>query len=179
MDKELKNQPCYDKDGNFIGWFSRSTAATIVVLAENCDEKLFILASERGPGAADFNGKWNLPCGYIDFNETALEAACRECFEETGVSLDPDSSVFIGYEDSPTANRQNITFRFMNVIMDRKIEDIEFSKENNEKDEVGQIMWVDIDHYGDFEWAFGHDKIIERVGKLVREAKESLKEKSM
>ena len=37
MDKKLVNQPCYDKEGNFIGWFSRSMAAAIFIY---CKDKL-------------------------------------------------------------------------------------------------------------------------------------------
>ena len=52
--KELRNQPCYDADGNFIGWFSRSIAAAIFVFCRDEKGNLYVLASERGKGAADF-----------------------------------------------------------------------------------------------------------------------------
>ena len=164
---ELKNQPCYDRSGNFIGWFSRSMAATLIVIAKDKAGKWYVLGSERGQGAADFQGMWNMPCGYLDFNETVAEAACRECYEETGVKVDPDDIVFYGYNDSPDANRQNVTFRFITTFIDKTVEDIAFSKENNEQDEVGKIEWVPLEEYNDRKWAFGHDEIIHGVKDMV------------
>ena len=164
---ELKNQPCYTKDGEFLGWFSRSVAAMVIVVAMDSNKKWHVLGSERGSGAADYQGFWNMPCGYVDFNETVKQAACRECFEETGVKLDPDKMTLFGYNDKPTENRQNITFRFMATIPNKTIDQLTFSKENNEKDEVGEIAWIPFDSYKEKKWAFGHDKIIAEVIKML------------
>ena len=156
---ELKNQPCYNADGEFLGWFSRSVAATIMVVAKDREGNRYVLASERGPGAADFQGYWNMPCGYLDFNETVAEAACRECYEETGIKVKPDEAKFFDFNSEPSANRQNVTFRFLATLKE-PIEDLTFSKENNEEDEVGMIEWVPFDGFEGKKWAFGHDKII-------------------
>lgn len=32
-------------------------------------------------------GKWNIPAGHLDFNETIFEGAKREIFEETGCKV--------------------------------------------------------------------------------------------
>ena len=104
----------------FIGWFSRSIASAVFVFCKNRNGEWCVLASERGEEAADFQGFWNCPCGYLDFDETAANAARRECYEETGVNLDINKIEFMSYEDDPiTANRQNVTFRFACVIDDK------------------------------------------------------------
>lgn len=147
-----------------IGWFSRSMATALFVYCQDEDGDWCVLASERGKEAADFVGMWNCPCGYLDFNETAKECAVRECFEETGVKIDPSYLTFIGYEDNPvTANRQNVTFRFGAWITDRITTDFKFSKEGNEGEEVGEIKWVKVNDIDNYEWAFNHKSLINEI----------------
>ena len=81
------NQPCFTKDGKFIGWFSRSMATALYLFCNDKNGVLHVLASERGKGAADFNGYWNCTCGYLDFGETTKQCALRELKEETGVEV--------------------------------------------------------------------------------------------
>lgn len=40
-----------------------------------------------------YPSKWCLPCGYIEYDETYIEAAIREVKEETGVSINPISII--------------------------------------------------------------------------------------
>lgn len=35
----------------------------------------------------EFAGQWGVPAGKLEINETPQQAACRELFEETGISL--------------------------------------------------------------------------------------------
>ena len=166
----LENQPCYDRYGRFLGWFSRSIATAIFVFCKDADGDWCVLASERGEEAADFRGMWNCPCGYLDFDETTKECAVRECFEETGVKIPIESLISIGYEDDPVkANRQNVTFRFAAKIEDRITSDFEFSKEHNEGKEVGKIAWVKVKDIDNYEWAFSHkNRIVEIVNQVIK-----------
>ena len=155
------NQPCYDKYGRFLGWYSRSIAASIFIFCKDQDGDWCILASERGEEAADFNGFWNCPCGYLDRGETVKDCALRELYEETGVFIDDiDKVKFGGYEDSPSANRQNVTFRFASFIDNAVTTDFVFSKKGNEGKEVGEIKWIKLSDVENYFWAFGHDKRI-------------------
>lgn len=148
-----------------IGWFSRSIAASIFVFSHCEDGELCVLASERGKDAADFNGYWNCPCGYLDFSETAKECAIRECLEETGIKIPTSVVSFFGYNDDPIdSNKQNVTFRFIAKI-DKK--DSNFSKKLNEGEEVGEIKWIRLKDINEYQWAFGHDKIIISASKLI------------
>lgn len=161
--KKMLNQPCYDSFGRFLGWFSRSMAVAIFVYCKDQDGNWCVLASERGEEAADYQGFWNCTCGYLDFNETTKSAALRELYEETGVFIEEEKVKFIGYEDSPKANRQNVTFRFAAFIEDAVTSDFTFSKKNNEGKEVGEIKWIKIDEIDNYIWAFGHDKRIKEI----------------
>jgi len=162
------NQPCYDKNGNFIGWFSRSMAVSAFIYCKDKNGVWNVLASERGVGTPDFQGYWNCVCGYLDFGETTRAAAARELREETGVVIDESELTFIGYEDSPSANHQNVTFRFYAKIAGKTIEEFSsFSKKENEKDEVGKISWIPINDIDKFKWAFGHEKRIIEIAEKI------------
>lgn len=161
------NQPCFDKNGNFIGWFSRSMATSLFLFCKDKNDIIHVLASERGNGTPDFQGYWNCPCGYLDFNETTKQCALRELKEETGVVIEEDKLKFIGYEDAPTANHQNVTFRFGAFIGDKTIDDFSFSKKGNEKNEVGRIAWIPLNAIDKLDWAFGHKaRIVEIAHEL-------------
>lgn len=146
-----------------IGWFSRSMATALFVFCKDTDGDWCVLSSERGEEAADFNGMWNCTCGYLDFNETTKQCALRECYEETGVELHEDELLFVGFEDSPSANRQNVTFRYTAIIKDRKTDEFKFSKDNNEGKEVGEIKWIKVKELDNYKWAFGHELRIKEI----------------
>ena len=163
----MKNQPCYDKNGNFLGWFSRSNAVVCVTFAKDLDGIVYVLASERGEGTPDpeFVGAWNLVCGYLDFNETLEEAAIRETFEETGVVLPSEYIMKVEEIDDPNADkRQNICTRFL-TRLPKTIDYYPFSKKNNEEKEVGAIKWIPIHEIDNYRWAFNHNEIIKKYVK--------------
>jgi len=164
------NQPCFNKSGEFIGWFSRSMATAIFVYCRDKNGNLHVLASERGKGAADFQGYWNCPCGYLDFGETTKQCAIRELGEETGIGVSEDIVKFIAYEDDPVkANHQNVTFRFGVDVRDHTIEDLSnFSHKGNEKDEVGEIAWIPITDIDKYQWAFGHKATIIDIARSLK-----------
>lgn len=163
--KVEQNMPCYDKDGHLIGWYSRSIACATFLFCRDTDGVWHVLASERGPEAADFRGLYNCPCGYLDFNETCEECATRELHEECGVVVSPRELKLWRVDSSPKSNRQNVTMLFYCILNDAHIEDFVFSKELNEGDEVGEIRWVALDEIDRLEWAFGHKDIIRELSK--------------
>ncbi len=44
-------------------------------------------------------GKWNIPAGLLDFNETIFEGAKREIYEETGCKVELTGILCIGNYD--------------------------------------------------------------------------------
>lgn len=160
-DDTLFNRQGYNQDGTKGPWFSRSVAvATAVLLNDN--GKWYILANQRGTGTPDYQGYWNLPCGYLDYNEEANEAAVREVYEETGIKLNPASVKYFGHSSSPNENRQNVVFFFVGFL-DGSVSDFSFSKDNIEEGEVEGIQWLPIENVGDIKWAFDHDELVKKV----------------
>lgn len=169
--KTINNCPCYDNDGNFIGWFSRSVAVTLVTFFVDKDKKVYVLASKRGKGTPDpeFVGSWNVCCGYLDFNETCKQAAVRETFEETGIKIDQDKLNFLTVNDDPTDDkRQNIRIIYYTILNGDK-NDLEkkFSFKYNEKNEVDEIRFIRLNDIDNFKWAFKHDEIIKTTSQII------------
>ena len=169
MCNEKRNQPCFDNNGVFLGWFSRSNAVVNFIFCKNRKGHWCILAAVRGEGTPDveLRGSWNCPCGYLDWNETLEEAAVRELREETGLHVSVDDLELQDINSNPKDDkRQNVTFHFVGVLVDVEAEDFTFSHKENEKDEVGEIKFIDlcdIDHY---QWAFNHENLIKKYAKM-------------
>lgn len=166
--KTLENQPCYDKYGRFLGWFSRSMAVAVFMYCRDKDGDWCVLASERGKGVPDFKGHWNCVCGYVERDTTIAENCIKEVHEEVGLDIKEGDLILMGFEDTPSANRQNVTFRYAVVYNDRVTDDFTFSHEWNEKDEVGEIKWIKIKDIGYYPWAFNHNKRIIEIFEQLR-----------
>ena len=131
-ERVMKNFPI-EYEGN-IYWRSRSCTTVGFVFCQDNNGFWCVLANQRGPGAPTNVGKWNVPCGYIDYNEDGNHGVARETFEETGVKIKPESFTF----DSVTFSKndeQNINLRYW-VILDGTIDDYPLSNEANEEGET-------------------------------------------
>ncbi len=159
----LANQPCYDEYGRFLGWFSRSMAVAVFIFCKDKDGEWNILASERGSGTPDFQGYWNCVCGYVERDTTIAENCVKEVHEELGIYISENDLEFLGFEDSPTANHQNVTFRYSVIYTDRTTDDFLFSHQWNESNEVGDIKWIPVKEIDQYKWAFGHEKRIKEI----------------
>ena len=162
------------KIGVFDGkelWYSRSLAVTLFSFVKGKEGNVFILANQRGKGTPYNQGQWNCSCGYLDFDETAKEAAVRETFEETGVKVDKKLIKFIGFNSNPKDDElQNVTFRYA-VILPKDISFYkkEFSKKNNEEDEVSNIKFISLKDLDKYNWAFNHKTLIKKAWSKIYE----------
>jgi len=76
-------------------WHSRSVACVgHIFLIHNFKEfltpperNIYFLAVKRGEVNEVSAGKWCVPCGYLDWDETVGQCAMREVFEETGFNI--------------------------------------------------------------------------------------------
>ena len=140
-------------------WISRSMAVSCFVLTK-INDQWCVLANQRGEGTPDFQGCWNVPCGYLDYNETTKQAAIREVYEETGVKLNKVN--FWMFNDAVDENRQNVTFRYYAIIPNPQFANItkQTRERGGEEGEVSKISWIPLTKLSKHQWAFNHDKLI-------------------
>ena len=163
----MKNFPVIDKNTGREYWISRSIAVLVILTAYDKDGDLNVLVVQRGKGTPDpeYVGCYCLPCGYLDFDETCIEAAARELKEETGITIPNESFKLYYINDNPKSDkRQNITFRYK-VMSQSKVEDLEkeFTTKNSEKDEVDSIRFIKISNWDSYNYAFNHEEIIKTL----------------
>ena len=124
------------KDGK-VYWIARNVAVACFVFTP-INGEWCVLANQRGKGTPDFQGLWNCPCGYLDYDETTKEAAKREVYEEVGIKVDTDKLQLIftdiGYNwnGKPTSE--------INDIYVYEIEDYDASLAVS--DEVAESRWL-------------------------------------
>lgn len=162
-------------DGRIV-FLSRSVAVVACVVCVE-DGIPYVLVGERGE-AVDNSGKWCMPCGYLDWDETLDQAVLREVFEETGFSLASIGTKQIIYKDeriphevisTTDENRQNVAHIF-GVMFRGSLPKIDPSAAIA-TGEVVRAMWMKLEEMELYEFAFKHDKrisaFINMVGKKV------------
>ena len=139
--------------------------------------KYYVLANKRGKGTPDFKHMWNLVCGFIEPYESGPECVSREILEECGINIPAELFVFLETDTRPeTRNKGHITLRYL-AIIDKNTEGIDSSHFNEigttggEVDEVEERKWIDIDKVREYEWAFNHAFVLERISRGLKNRK--------
>ena len=143
-------------------WYSRSVATILACFCKDSQGMWRVLVNKRGKGTPDFQGYWNLVCGYLQFNVSGQQNVLKELKEETGVEIPLSKVKFHSVETSPLANKQNVSLRYY-AILDGVIDDYPTTAMYSEKDEVESIGWIRIDKLDEFKWAFEHDNLIKVI----------------
>jgi 8-oxo-dGTP pyrophosphatase MutT (NUDIX family) len=129
------------------------------VFCQDKNGKWRVLANKRGDGTPDFQGLWNCPCGYLDFNEDGEKAAQRETYEECGVFVEKSNIKFVNVNTSPSDSRQNVGLRYVSILSGT-IDQYVLTDENSEKREVKAIAWIPVEGIEEYKWAFGHEALV-------------------
>lgn len=156
--------PNHPKCGKTL-WSGRYCAVTGIVirhtLNDNGTSEYYVLANLRGPGTPDYQGYWNMPCGFLEANETGEEGVCREMFEECGYEILPRQMELYNVETDPrTCNNGNVTIRYYNIECCTKLPELKYTNINGEEGEVESVKWINIRDINKYKWAFNHKKLI-------------------
>jgi len=161
----MKNFPFKYNGETF--WYSRGIVCAMFIFATDENGDIHVLANKRGTGVPT-PGYWNCPCGHLDFDETCLECAVRETFEETGIKINQNDLMLFDINDRDFESKdQSIGFVYYTLLQGKMIEDMKPSKKNMEKNEVEEVKWINVDDLKDYDWAFNHEKRIEQILKVI------------
>lgn len=109
-------------------------AAAVAVIFTFQDQVLF---AERNVDPD--KGKLDLPGGFIDPNETAEEAACREIKEELGLSITLDNLLYITTQPNNYIYK-NIPYRTMDIFYECRLSEQQVSVAAT--DEIKSLIWI-------------------------------------
>lgn len=164
----MKNWSYTIKEGEHAGktlWSGRYCAVCGIVWTEADDGDILVLANKRGKGTPDYQGYWNLPCGFLESDETGREGVCREISEECGYSFKPGMfNLEFVQTDPMECNNGNVTI-FYSARTSNCGSYYAGKRFGGEADEVDRIEWVSIHNLHKFNWAFNHDRIIKTIFK--------------
>jgi len=176
MEMKFNNVPnkSYKLDDGTVIWESRSVAVVAFIIVKTPYGE-YILAGKRGKGSADYQGLWNVPCGYLDKNENGTSSVIREVYEETGLELFKylnTHKIIVNnlyqpwfVNTDPNENRQNVSLRYGCVL--RLDELPELNSDHSEPDEIEELKWISINDINDYDWAFNHNRSIEDYWDIV------------
>lgn len=164
-----------------VYYVSRSISVSMYCYCRNKRGEWCILANQRGSGAPNNQGLWNVPCGYLDYNETANYAAKRETYEETGVNIPISKIHMMGVNSGrletdddiahrkihPAEGKQDVSMRFT-AVLDGIINNYPLSAANSEPGEVADIRWIPLSKVKNYQWAYGMGE------KVISQAKTSV-----
>lgn len=173
-----ENQQLELADGGHV-WASRSCGVAGMVIVRDVIKRKFcrvveykdyVLLTKRGKSCDDNVGKFCMPCGFLDYDETLYDACRREIWEEAGVdvsdadqwlsNMDTGQPAWVGSNPSVGGQTVSCYFKFTYVIHDGS-EFPSTSLEHCLPGEVEEIRWVPVDDAIKMDLAFNHAKVIE------------------
>ena len=121
---------CYD-----CGFTYYHNIAAAVALVFTFEDKVLFTVRNVDPD----KGKWDLPGGFIDPNETAEAAACREIKEELGIEI---SNRDLKYITTSPNNYfyKNVPYRTMDIFYECELTSDVIKIEA--EDEIQELIWV-------------------------------------
>ena len=105
------------------------------------------------------NGKWTMPGGTLELNESLVDCAIREVREESGLVIDQSLLNDIGDEEYESRWGICLGKNFM-AVLGGTIDEHQPGKGDGENE---PFQWIPIEAVGCMPWAFGQDKRIYNI----------------
>lgn len=148
-------------------WYSRSLACNIGVFRINNDE-YEVLACKRGQGCEFNKGLWNIPGGFIDFNENAAQCAVRELFEETGIKISEKKVTFYKLSTNPRGVRQTMNASHYAFFDKEETLNWVFTTEFSENEETEEIKWIPMSELKNYKWTNNQTSLINSMCEKIK-----------
>ncbi len=152
-------------DGKEI-WISRSVTVLPVLFFVSKGIQ-YVPLGLRGEDLPEGVGQWGLPGGYLDYDETAPEAVCREIWEELGLDIPQlvKDFKFEGNLEQPydvysrPLRRQNVTLKYALMF---HLQEAELPKLNPQvsQGEVVEAKWIKVEKALTMTLAFNHHNVM-------------------
>lgn len=151
-------------DSTQLIWVSRSVAVLAIPFFV-CNSKIWVPLGKRSTTCPTEAGKWGLPAGYLDWDESADEAMIREVWEELGLNLRDYNKICSGSIDQPYYvfsdpngdASQNVTLRFTAVF------EVENLPQLTRSTEVEEAKWFLTEEAMNMNLAFNHADILKEL----------------
>jgi 8-oxo-dGTP diphosphatase len=130
-----------------------------ILLLRNYRGKEQVLLIRRGQ--KPYSGKWALPGGYVDENESLESAALRELREETNIQQVSLRQLGAYGDPGRDPRGHTVTIVYGGVLPENS------RMKPAAGDDAAQLKWFSVDHLPTL--AFDHQKIIEQWVKNFRE----------
>lgn len=160
----IENKPYNTEDG--IIYHSRSVAICGTIITYYNGEP-YVLIGKRSK-KMDNSGKLNLPCGYLDWNETIEEGFYREIYEETKLNIKEvlKNNLVKYYKNEPWSVRTNINTEKQNITLHMALifESDELPKLEHDF-ESDWVKWIRVNDFidvGNKHIAFNHKSVLIR-----------------
>lgn len=163
----MKNWSYKITEGEHAGetlWSGRYCCVAGFIFSHTNGDNVKVLAVKRGKDCPDFRGMWCCPCGFLEADETGEEGIVRETWEETGYDFPArEFELFTVETDPKLCNKAHVTLMYVNILNQHEVEDcfdedwLPFDRESEE------VKWIPVDEISKYDWAFGHDKIINEL----------------
>jgi len=155
-------------------FFISRSVAVIPQIYCYAQRQLLILANRRGPNCPDHIGKWTLPCGYLDWDESAEGAVRREVYEECDFDIQniEDQQLLWGLTHwnlitHPQRDaRQNVLLHYTLGFSVGEAQPPAITKTPD--GEVTEAAWLPIQEALQIDFAFGHQYNIYDCLKWIR-----------
>lgn len=161
-------------------WISRSVAISVVLFFFNLeDQKWYLPLVKRWPAMPQEVGKYCLPCGYLDRNETAADAMRREVWEEIWLDLWDMMRKYpwVGnmqqpfhVDSSPNANRQNVLLEY---FLGFSVENLpKVTNEHAMPEEIDEAIRLEVGKACKIDLAFSHELIVRERWEWIQRQKD-------
>lgn len=120
---------------NACGFTYYHNIAAAVAIVFTFEDKILFAVRNIDPD----KGKWDLPGGFIDPNETAEVAACREIEEELGIAIRPQDLKYVTTSPNNYLYK-NVPYRTLDIFYECALpsEAVKIKA----KDEIQELIWV-------------------------------------
>jgi len=169
MDFKNRENKCHKTiDGQYV-WDSRSVAVVGMIIINHMGED-YVILGKRGYASPNEVGRWCMPCGYLDKDETCEEAVVREIWEESGFNtyeaLDAGGVLYNQMDfpwhinSLPNNELQNVSLHYA-LYFASYGELPKLTIDNNVVEgEVSEVKWVKISDLNNYDLCFNHGSVI-------------------